>query len=377
MKSKLALIVLLNWTLAHFIVAQEISTLIFDTSKNFESIHWHEDGRIFSADYNNGRLYQISMDGSLETLLSGIANTAGGGFAPDGQFYYSELVSGDIYQYSPDGTNTLIAAGLNQPTGILPTTSPDTLLVCQYGNSSVVKVSIRTGSITPFAIGNGINGPDAIIYHEGDRILVANFNNHKIHEVNENGNVSEFASIPSAGYMGYITSINGEVFVPSLSGKKIYRVGTNGNVVSIAGSGQAGSNDGSAAAASFSAPNGITANPAGDTILITDGNKVRIMTNFSTVTNMKTQWHISDLQIGPNPVADWLYVRFELKAADSLMYRIINKNGRIVSQSLFQPMGAGQQEMELSLKNLAIGAYHLQILNKSGQKRSTAFIKTE
>jgi sugar lactone lactonase YvrE len=377
MKFKLALITLLNWALVHSIVAQEISTLILDTGKNFESIHWHEDGRIFSADYNNGRLYQIFMDGSVETLLTGIANTAGGGFAPDGQFYYSALASGKIYQYSPDGTNTLIASGLNQPTGILYTTSPDTLLVGQYGNSSVVKVSISSGTITPFAMGNGINGPDAIIYHEGDRILVANFNNHKIHEVDDNGNVSEFATIPSAGYMGYIASIDGEVFAPSFSGKKIYKVTNDGNVVSIAGTGQAGSVDGSGSTASFSAPNGIASNPAGDTLLITDGNRVRIMTNFSTVTNIEEKLGISELQIGPNPVADQLYVRFELEEVDSLMWRVINKSGMLMAQSSFQQMSVGRQEIEVSLKNLANGIYHLQLLNEQGQKRSAAFIKAE
>jgi hypothetical protein len=101
------------------------------------------------------------------------------------------------------------------------------------------------------------------------------------------------------------------------------------------------------------------------------------MTNFSTVTNIEEKLGISELQIGPNPVADQLYVRFELEEVDSLMWRVINKSGMLMAQSSFQQMSVGRQEIEVSLKNLANGIYHLQLLNEQGQKRSAAFIKAE
>ena len=80
-----ALILFMNLYLS----AQNVTTLLNDPSRAFEAIHWHEDGRILSVDYLNGRIYQVHLDGTAETLVTGFTYLSGGGFGEDGAFYFS------------------------------------------------------------------------------------------------------------------------------------------------------------------------------------------------------------------------------------------------------------------------------------------------
>ncbi|MCG8327828.1 MAG: T9SS type A sorting domain-containing protein [Chitinophagales bacterium] len=334
--------------------AQEVSTLVNASDKTFEAIHWHEDGRIYSVDFNNGRLYQIFTDGTVQTLLTGIANPAGGGFGEDGAFYYSALAAGTIHQYDLDGTVTTIATGLLQPTGILESNSPDTLYVGQYAGNSIVKVSKSSGQKSVLASGNGINGPDAVIYDGMGDLLVANFNNNVINRVSLGGAVSSFANLAVSGFAGYITRVGDHFYIPSIEGRRVYKISMDGEVELFAGNGSQGNVDGMAMEASFDSPNGIVGNPAGDTILVTDGNRIRMITNLTGPTSVKTPNLIKELELSPNPAEDTVEISWNgFGFKDATILEVIDMNGKVVHSTVLQATTTYQ----LSLKGISSGMY--------------------
>ncbi|MFK8009223.1 MAG: SMP-30/gluconolactonase/LRE family protein [Saprospiraceae bacterium] len=357
--------------------AQNVTTLINDSSRDFEAIHWHEDGRIFSVDYNNGRLYQIYLDGTVETLVTGISNLAGGGFGADGSFYFSSLGTNQIYRLNSDATTTSIASGLNFPTGILQSNSTDTLYVAQYGNNSVAKVSISSGEKTNWASANGINGPDGVIDDGNGNILIANYDDNKIHIADMNGNVSLFATLPSFGLMGYITKFGENIYVPSIAGNKIYKVTMDGLAEVLAGSGAPGNLDGESEMATFNDPNGIVINPTGDTLLITDGRRIRMITNLEGTSKSNDLNEISDLKITPNPANELIILIFKTKEALELEWRIFNQQGQTILHDNFQNYLVGENKIQVSINHLSVGVYSIQLINEKGEMKTMQFVKSE
>lgn len=371
----LAIILLFNLN-GQSLFAQNVTTLITDTENTYEAIHWHPDGRIYAADFNNGRVLQLSLDGTVETLVTGIPNIAGGGFDEQGQFYFSGLATGDVYRLESDGSTTRIANGLNQPTGITALNA-DTLLVGQYGNNSIAKVAIGTGTVQQWVSGGGINGPDAIIRYNDTSFLVANFNNTQIHLVEVTGEVTDFATLPIGGFMGYITLLNNEVFVPAFSGSRVYKIAADGAVSVLAGSGSTGHVDGTGQMAQFTQPNGIAHSPNGDTLLVTDENRVRIITDFgsgpvSTIENNLP----GTFQVLANPIQDLLQINFTLPKSATLHGVIYTSDGRQVTTINTATYGSGNHQIQVDTGDWITGIYWLKISNEQGQYQTVSFSKS-
>lgn len=360
------------------LMAQNVSTLVNDPNMNFEAIHWHEDGRIYVCDFNNGRLYQLFLDGTIETLQTGIANTTGGGFGVDGSFYYSALSAGTIHRYHPDSNSVAtIATGLQQPTGILQSMSPDTLFVNQYQNNSAIKVAISSGEKIPFISQNGLNGPDAIIHDGNGNLIVANFNDHVIYRVNLDGTSTLFATLPFAGFTGYITKMGDQFYVPSIAGRKVYKIDSDGIVELLAGSGTEGNADGIGAAASFSSPNGIVGSPSGDTLLVTDGSRIRIITNLNGTTSAYQLDVIQNLKISPNPAKNFVGVSFELTNARRLGWRVFNQEGKLIQQDSIKNFSVGLHQIQIDIQHLPKGAYTLYLEDQNKNSMKQLFLKVD
>lgn len=354
--------------------AQEVSTLVNDPGRRFEAIHWHPDGRIYSVDYYNGRLYQIQLDGSVETVLSGFNNLAGGGFDNDNNFYFSDISLGNLHRLNDDDTHEIIASGLNQPVGVLQSADPDILYVVGYGNSSISKVSISDGTVTPWVSSNGLAGPDGLALHDSGDLLVANFNNNRIHRVSEDGMVSLFATLPSTGFMGYLTKANGYVYVPSIAGNRVFRVDMEGNVESFAGTGSTGNLDGPIADATFTDPNGITSNATGDSILVADENHIRLITGFAPV-SVKEATLFSSIQLFPNPVQDVLQVQVKAKDTGMLTYEVMDIKGVVQASAKIDYIANEPYLFQLNTKSLARGNYIIRWYDKLGNMQSIPFVR--
>ncbi|MFK7972751.1 MAG: SMP-30/gluconolactonase/LRE family protein, partial [Bacteroidia bacterium] len=173
---------------SQFARAQDVSTLVTDSTKRFAAMHWHEDGRIYAVDYYNGNLYQVYLDGTVRTILDEFRNLAGGGFDHAGNFYFSDIAGGILYKLNADETYTSIATGMKQPVMILQDPQNDSILyITEYENSQVTRIVKETGAKSVVVKGRGINGPDGIFYDWDGNMMVSNWNNHKIHIVNPDG----------------------------------------------------------------------------------------------------------------------------------------------------------------------------------------------
>jgi len=363
-KLKFVALIVVLVILSKGLKGQEVSTLITDSSKNFEAINWLEDGRIYVADYNNGRLYRFHIDGTIETLVTSFANIAGGGVDSSGKFYFSGISDGTVNALNDDGTFTKIASGFNQPVGVLPGDTNDEILVAAYGTNSVSKITISTGAIEMIASGQGINGPDGMVFNESGDILVSNFNNNRIHKIDSENKVSLWATLPIAGFMGYIAKYEDEYFVPSIAARKIYKISEEGQVSFLAGSGQEGLSDGGAISASFTQPNGIAVNPAGDTLLVSDGSTIRMITDFRQAANTDNVNIFDSFTYGPNPCKEELSINYKLDFGSLDSWQVMDQSGKVMKSDSLDQSG----NLTIDTRDLLPGMYSVSMFSKDASK---------
>lgn len=353
--------------------AQTVSTLTTDTTKAFESIHWHDDGRIYSVDYVNGRVYGVETNGNVTTLVTGISGPVGGGFDTNGNFYFCSVVTNNVYRLNPDTTTTIIASGLNQPISVLTSDHPDTLLITEYENNRVSKLSLSSGQHVNWLVDGGLNGPDGIVYNHQNELMVANFNNPKLFKV-VNGTIDLLATLPVNGFMGYCNAIGTEIYVTALDAKQVYKVEETGQVSLLAGTGTSGNLDGPSLLATFRAPNGICSNVAGDSILVADHQSIRVITGFDATSQVGENDSTSGLSLHHDATNELLRVFTEPFKGQKINWKLYDVQGRQVDSNAVI-VSAHQKYFEIETHRLEEGTYYLHVFNDKDLVGIEDFVK--
>lgn len=355
--------------------AQEVSTLISDNSRRFESIHWLPDGKIFSVDFSNGRVYRIFPDGNVETILTNTPGILGGGFDQMGNMYVAHYNDGEIIRVQGNGATESVASGFSGPIAILQDSSdPDLFYVTEYATSEVSTFNMSTGQRSPWLEDDGIFFPDGIIYGWDGEIIVANFENHKMNQVDAEGNIVPFADLGVSGDMGYITIVGDFLYTTSLSSNKVYRVDMDGNSEVLAGTGTGGFTDGPFDLATFTDPNGICANPAGDTLLVADVDKIRVITGFSPQpTNVERAVDDRDFTLYPNPSNDVLNVSISKNIGGQILWGVTDISGKSIMEG--SVINDRMSLFSIDISQLDSGSYFLNIFNENGKPISKPFVK--
>ena len=355
--------------------AQEVSTLISDNTRSFESIHWLPDGKIFSVDFSNGRVYRIFPDGNVETILTNTPGILGGGFDQMGNMYVAHYNDGEIIRVQSDGTTETVASGFSGPIALLQDSGdPDLFYVTEYATSEVSTFNMSTGQRSPWLEDNGIFFPDGIIYGWNGEIIVANFENHKMNQVDVEGNITPFTDLGVSGDMGYITIVGDFLYTTSLSSNKVYRVDMDGNSEVLAGTGAGGFTDGAFDLATFTDPNGICANPAGDTLLVADVDKVRVITGFNPQpTNVDNTVNEKDIMLYPNPSNDILNVSISKNIGSQIMWGVTDISGKRIMEG--SVTNDGVSLFSIDINQLDSVSYFLQIFHENGTPTSKSFVK--
>ncbi|MFK7971751.1 MAG: T9SS type A sorting domain-containing protein, partial [Bacteroidia bacterium] len=235
----------------------------------------------------------------------------------------------------------------------------------------------ETGAKSVVVKGRGINGPDGIFYDWDGNMMVSNWNNHKIHIVNPDGSTTLFANIPVGGFMGYALLIGDYIYVPSVGHKKLYRIDKSGNVEHIAGSGAIGSDDGNGLAASFVGPNGTCKSPTGDTLLISDDHRIRIVTKLTEGTSTAiTSIIATDFTVSPNPVSDMLHITWSIEAQSELNYEIYTIEGSKIMLTGKTKVSQGKAEVDIDVTQLKRGLYFITFTDSKGRQLSHNFLKS-
>lgn len=172
-------------------------------------------------------------------------------------------------------------------------TSLNAQTVYPVAGSGTIGSANGTGNAASFSHPSGV-----AVDGNGD-IYVADYWNHKIRKITSSGIVSTFAGSGTAGSTngtgtaasfyyphGIAVDASGNVYVADRNNHKIRKITSLGVVSTLAGSGTAGGTDGTGAAASFNIPIGVAVDGLGN-VYVADGSyKIRKITPAGVVTTL-------------------------------------------------------------------------------------------
>ena len=198
--------------------------------------------------------------------------------------------------------------------------------------------------------------PAGMAVDANDNLYVADYGNNKIRKITADGTVSTFAGTGVAGSddgtvttaqfngcTGVCVDATGNVYVADYYNNKIRKIDTQGNVTTVAGTGAIGADDGPASTASFHYPAIVALAPDG-TLFITDeeNNKIRHIDTNGIVSTYAGTGAIGDVDGIPG-VAEFYNATGVAISASNEVYvcdygnnkiKKINVNGYSITPSL-------------------------------------------
>lgn len=226
-------------------------------------------GNIYTAEFWGGRIRKITPNGDVTTLAG------------------NDLIASE----NANGT----AASFFNPC-VLTIDKNGAIYVAQSGHPLIRKiapngdVSTVAGNPTPGTTNaNGtaasFNAPNGIAVDQAGNLYVADSGNHMIRKISTTGDVTTLAGHPSSGSnngMGTAASFStpngiavdnaGNVYVADYDNHMIRKITPAGEVTTLAGSTTQGRSDGQGTAASFKLPYAVTLDTAGNLYVADHGN---------------------------------------------------------------------------------------------------------
>ncbi len=226
------------------------------------------DGFIYVADFGNkiddanGTIVsKINPEtGAVSLFADGLVGPSGNAFAANGNLIQANIKGNFISEITSDGqVSTLSNTGLFSPVGVTLDEN-ENIFVCNCAGSSIQKIE-PDGTSTVFSSDRTIfRCPNGLTIDDEGNLYVANFSNSSIVKVTPDGTPAILTKLP-ANSNSHLVYGNGVLYALSRGGNKLYEVTLDGEVSIIAGTGDAGNDDGDGDVASFFIPNGIGISP--------------------------------------------------------------------------------------------------------------------
>jgi sugar lactone lactonase YvrE len=270
----------------------------------------YRDGKLYVADFDNGKLRMIDVDSHDTTTIvnqQGFQRPFGMAFAPDGTLYVSTdndpkgghtLMSGSIWRVDiARKSATPIAVDIGRPRGIA--VLPDGRIVAADRLHHVVEViDPGSGAVTVIAgtwdSQGMVDGPGATarfaspygIAVRGDgKLLVTDFDNNRLRVVGMDGTTTTIAGA-TAGFadgamldarfshpQGISLAPNGDMYITDLDNFRVRRI-VGDTITTVAGNGSGGAVDSDdPLAAEFFGLEGLSIVPDGSMLYVADGNR--------------------------------------------------------------------------------------------------------
>lgn len=246
---------------------------------------------------------------SIGLLGSSGSNGGSGPVLAAGQAYFSNFLpvilapivtvttlAGSGSAGSTDGTGT--AASFNGLSGVAVDASGN-VYVADTLNNKIREVS-PAGVVTTLACDRNLYWPSAVALEPSGSVCVADLIDASILSVDLAGVVTTWAGSGSAGATdasgtaasfhdprGVAVDASGNAYVADTTNNRIRKVSPAGVVTTLAGSGSAGSTDGTGTAASFNSPYGVAVDAAGN-VFVADffNNRIRMVDSTGVVTTL-------------------------------------------------------------------------------------------
>ena len=284
------------------------------------------DGKIYIADFDNGKIRSLDNEGNASTTIakSGFNRPFGMAFVgatlyvstdrdSNGEGGPDDLMSGTIWKIDVSArTATPVANRIGRPRG-LAALSDGRIAVSDYNHHVIQIFDPASNSVTPLAgtwnikgSADGVGGsatfaqPYGIVQRADGKLVVTDWENHKLRLVGLDGTVSTLAG-GSAGFADgtmsgakfnhpqAIVKAGSEFYINDIDNYRVRKIsGDFSSVTTIAGDGTPGyKDDDSKAAAQFYGLEGICVSGDGKNIYVADGtrgedvpyNRVRVIKN--------------------------------------------------------------------------------------------------
>lgn len=285
------------------------------------------DNKLYVADFDNGKIRSIDMEGNASTVIAKtgfgrpfgmafIGNTLYVGTDRDsqGQGGLTDLMSGTIWKIDISArTATPVAERIGRPRG-LAALSDGRLAVADYAHQVIQLFDPSSNTVTPLAGAwdakgslDGTGGaaqfstPYGLAQRADGKLVVTDFDNHKLRLVGLDGSVTTvagttagFADGPMGGAkfnhpQGIVKTASGDFYVTDIDNYRVRKISADlSTIVTIAGNGTPGArDDDDKLAAQFYGLEGLAVKPDGSLVFVADGtrgedvpyNRVRIIKN--------------------------------------------------------------------------------------------------
>lgn len=358
-----------NYTLT----AQEVSTFFSSSSIDVnDGLIFDAEGNLYGSDFEEGSVYKITPSGEASTFIDGLVSPNGLAFDSNDNLFVADFSNQRIYKYDIDVIllETFIV-GAN-PSGLIKSTENDDMIFTRTSNSSINRLS-SDGSISEIVQGSPLNAPVGLAYDDDGQLYAGNFVGRKIYKIFPDS-VAYVATIPSSGYLGFITYGEGHIWGTTYDGNKIYKINpvTVDDVTLFAGS-SLGNVDGDISVATFSFPNGILFDAQEKELYISEfggeGN-IRKISNLSGMTSHISEKDKIQLIVNPNPASDVITVRSNFQK-QQIIITLSDNLGRTVfkSESL---NGDGFLAYQINVSKFRSGIYWLNIVSNNQSYASKA-----
>lgn len=346
-----------------------------------DAIVFDQHGNLFGSKFalnavNGSSIYKITPDGVVSTFSTGYSACNGLTFDHSGTLYVVDYTSStanhQVYKVNNVGVKTAYGPKIPGASGIAIDPLSDTIYVSSYLGNKIVKLA-PNGVVTTFCDNALLDGPVGMTFDKQNVLYVANFNDGKVFKVSHNGDslkfLGEVPSVNSFG-IGFIAYANYKIYATGIGVHKIYEIDLNGGVSEFAGTGTPGVINGAVDTASFSRPNGITTNFAGDSLFISDAGSfsIRTISDFVTSNQEVGGAHISEITTFPNPS----YSRFELKGdwvnKDDLRVDVLSITGSVIWTSQIVNRSTKSYRLLVSNHDLPKGVYFVNVSSKHASK---------
>jgi len=317
-------------------------------------------GNVFIADEHNHRIRMVNTSGVISTVAgNGTAGYSGDGFqATAAELDYPAGV------YVDAAGNMFIADYMNS-------------VIRKVNTSGVISTIAGNGGIGYTSDGvaatsSELNYPIGVTTDPAGNVIIADNSNNRIRLVNTSGIISTIGGNGVIGFNGdggaatsaelnWPTRVSvdaaGNILIADWGNGAVRQINTSGTIHTLAGTGTQGySGDGGlATAAELSHPCGAVVDGSGN-IFIDDEQNHRVR-KINTTEGVNEVLNNSIIKIYPNPSTQFLNITFSEKEGN-LTIKVMDIAGKEV---LSTPSNGLQSVVSLNVSNLASGLYFLNV----------------
>ena len=366
-----------------------------------------DEGNLYIADFGDfldipdpdglpNDVWKLDTNLNLTTYSQGFLGASGNDFDSNGVLFQSDIRAGAIYKIV-NGVRTFVTStGISNPVGLV-FDSNDNFYVCNCGNSTIRKVT-PGGVSTLFSSGSLFLCPNGITVDEDDNLYVSDFSNGNIIKISTTGVATLLnttpggtTSGPSNGHLDYHEASR-MLYIASGGSNKIYSlpIDNPSDMQVLAGTGVRGNDDGDAATATFSRPNGVAVSVTGDSIYVNSAipitnnpsrplnpSVVRLLKGVLGTLSVETVTaSFYNVKEYPSPAKNEFTIEADLNfSGTELSIAFYDIQGRLMKELLSVEIEGGHLKVSVDISEFSAGTYFYSLIDENGKKLFRKILK--